>query len=169
MQKEVEKMKRMNFKLILVLVFTITGCSETSGLFGTSGSGSDPFANISQSSLDYFSSTVGDTTLFKVNQSVIEPEYRALLDSQADWIKENAISSVTIEGHADEQGTREYNLALGARRATAVRNYLVSKGISESILGVVTYGKERPLQICSEEACWSKNRRAITIIKGASS
>ena len=169
MQKEVEKMKKINLKLVLALVFTITGCSETSGLFGTSGAGSDPFANISQSSLDYFSSTVGDTTLFKVNQSVIEPEYRALLDSQADWIKENAISSVTIEGHADEQGTREYNLALGARRATAVRNYLVSKGISESILGIVTYGKERPLKICSEEACWSKNRRAITIINGASS
>ena len=162
-------MKKINVKLFLVLLFIVTGCSETSGLFGTSSDGSDPFANISQSSLDYFSSKVGDTTLFKVNQSVIEPDYQTLLDSQADWIKENSISSVTIEGHADEQGTREYNLALGARRATAVRNYLVSKGISESVLSIVTYGKERPLRICSEESCWSKNRRAITIIKGVSS
>ena len=103
-----------------------------------------------------------------MNQSVIEPEYRDVLNSQASWIKENSISSITIEGHADEQGTREYNLALGARRATAVRNYLVSKGVPESYLSVVTYGKERPLRICSEESCWSKNRRAITIIEGSS-
>ena len=167
--KEVNKMNRFKVTLIIALLYMITGCSETSGLFGKPGGDSDPFANISQSSLDYFSSTVGDTTLFKINQSVIEPEYRTVLNSQAKWIKENSISSVTIEGHADEQGTREYNLALGARRATAVRNYLVSKGVSESILSVVTYGKERPLRICSEETCWSKNRRAITTIKGTSS
>ena len=104
-----------------------------------------------------------------MNQSVIEPEYRDVLNSQASWIKENSVSSITIEGHADEQGTREYNLALGARRATAVRNYLVSQGIPESNLSVVTYGKERPLRICSEESCWSKNRRAITIIEGSNS
>ena len=102
--------------------------------------------------------------MFKVNQSVIEPDYRKVLDTQAKWIKENNITSITIEGHADEQGTREYNLALGARRATAVRNYLVSKGVPDSNLSIVTYGKERPLRICSEESCWSKNRRAITII-----
>ena len=119
--------------------------------------------------LDYFSNEIGDTILFKVNQSVIEPEYRDVLNSQASWIKEKSISSITIEGHADEQGTREYNLALGARRATAVRNYLVSQGIPESNLSVVTYGKERPLRICSEESCWSKNRRAITIIEGSNS
>ncbi len=161
----------IKFKVILIftVLSTITSCSETSGLFGGAGGKNDPFANISQSSLDHFSSSIGDTTLFKVNQSVIEPEYRTLLDAQAKWIEENSISSVTIEGHADEQGTREYNLALGARRATAVRNYLVSKGISESILSVVTYGKERPLRICSEESCWSKNRRAITVLKGSSS
>ena len=104
-----------------------------------------------------------------MNQSVIEPEYRDVLNSQASWIRENSISSITIEGHADEQGTREYNLALGARRATAVRNYLVSKGVPESNLSVVTYGKERPLRICSEESCWEKNRRAITIIEGNNS
>ena len=162
----------MNYQKITMFVFIlfiVTNCSETNGLFGKSGSNSDPFANISQSSLDYFSSEVGDTVLFKVNQSVIEPDSREVLNSQAKWIKENSIGSITIEGHADEQGTREYNLALGARRATAVRNYLVSKGISESKLSVVTYGKERPLRICSEESCWSKNRRAITMIDGSSS
>ena len=157
----------MNYwKLIMFLfVFFITNnCSETNGLFGNSETENDPYGKISQSSLDHFSSNIGDTILFKVNQSVIEPEYLEVLNSQAEWINKNSIASITIEGHADEQGTREYNLALGARRATAVRNYLVSKGVPESKLSVVTYGKERPLRICSEETCWSKNRRAITMI-----
>ena len=162
-------MKYQKIVMFIFILFTITNCSETNGLFGKSGADGDPFANISQSSLDYFTNELGDTILFKVNQSVIEPEYRDVLNSQASWIKEKSISSITIEGHADEQGTREYNLALGARRATAVRNYLVSQGIPESNLSVVTYGKERPLRICSEESCWSKNRRAITIIEGSSS
>ena len=162
-------MKYQKIVMFIFILFTITNCSETNGLFGKLGGDGDPFANISQSSLDYFSNEIGDTILFKVNQSVIEPEYRDVLNSQASWIKEKSISSITIEGHADEQGTREYNLALGARRATAVRNYLVSQGIPESNLSVVTYGKERPLRICSEESCWSKNRRSITIIDGSSS
>ena len=162
-------MKYQKIIIFLFALFILNNCSETNGLFGNSGNGSDPFANISQTSLDYFSNEVGDTVLFKVNQSVIEPEYREVLNSQAKWIKENSIGSITIEGHADEQGTREYNLALGARRATAVRNYLVSKGIPESNLSVVTYGKERPLRICSEESCWSKNRRAITKVEGKTS
>ena len=157
----------MKYKKITVLIsifLIISSCSETNDLFGSKGTSNDPFASISQTSLDFFSSEVGDTILFKVNQSVIEPDYRKVLDTQAKWIKENNITSITIEGHADEQGTREYNLALGARRATAVRNYLVSKGVPDSNLSIVTYGKERPLRICSEESCWSKNRRAITII-----
>ena len=157
----------MKYKKITVLIsifLIISSCSETNGLFGSKGTSNDSFASISQTSLDFFSSEVGDTILFKVNQSVIEPDYRKVLDTQAKWIKENNITSITIEGHADEQGTREYNLALGARRATAVRNYLVSKGVPDSNLSIVTYGKERPLRICSEESCWSKNRRAITII-----
>ena len=104
----------MNYQKIIMsvlILFIVTNCSETNGIFGKTGSGSDPFANISQSSLEYFSNEVGDTVLFKVNQSVIEPDYREVLNSQAKWIKENSIALVTIEGHADEQGTR-YNLAL---------------------------------------------------------
>ena len=157
-------MKYRKITMLISIFLIITNCSETNGLFGSTGTSNDPTASISQTSLDYFSSEVGDTILFKVNQSVIEPDYRKVLDTQAKWIKENKITSITIEGHADEQGTREYNLALGARRATAVRNYLVSKGVSDSNLSIVTYGKERPLRICSEESCWLKNRRAITVI-----
>ena len=157
-------MKKINVKLFLVLLFIVTGCSETSGLFGTSSDGSDPFANISQSSLDYFSSKVGDTTLFKVNQSVIEPEYQTLLDSQADWIKENSISSVTIEGHADEQGTREYNLALGERRAYSVKSFLTSLGVEDSRISIISYGKEKLQSLENNEKAWAQSRTAITAI-----
>ncbi len=115
---------------------------------------------------EYFQQTVGDRVLFEVDQSTLTAQGRAILDAQAAWLTTNSDYVAIIEGHADEQGTREYNLALGARRSNAVKEYLVSKGISDSRLRVVSYGKERPIEICSEEACYAKNRRAVTIISG---
>lgn len=112
----------------------------------------------------YFQQTVGDRVLFLVDQSTLTPEGRATLDGQAGWLLANTDYLAVIEGHADEQGTREYNLALGARRANTVREYLVSKGIAGSRLKTLSYGKERPIEICSQEACYAKNRRAVTII-----
>ena len=88
----------------------------------------------------------------------------SVLDGQARWLLDNSQYMALIEGHADEQGTREYNLALGARRANAVREYLVSRGVPTSRLQTVSYGKERPLAICSDETCYSQNRRAVTVI-----
>lgn len=90
-----------------------------------------------------------------------------MLDVQAEWLIENARSEVLIEGHADEQGTRAYNLALGARRASAVRNYLVSRNVPADQLQIVSFGKERPLEVCSQESCYSQNRRAVTRVSGA--
>lgn len=115
---------------------------------------------------EYFKQTVGDRVLFEVDQSTLTAQGRAILDGQASWLATNSDYVAIIEGHADEQGTREYNLALGARRSNAVKEYLVSKGISEGRLRVVSYGKERPIEICSEEACYANNRRAVTIISG---
>ncbi|KNG95048.1 peptidoglycan-associated lipoprotein Pal [Pseudaestuariivita atlantica] len=115
---------------------------------------------------EYFKQSVGDRVLFAVDQSTLSPAAMRTLDAQAAWLTTNSDYIATIEGHADEQGTREYNLALGARRSNAVKEYLVSKGIPEARLKVVTYGKERPIEICSEEACYAKNRRAVTIISG---
>ena len=89
---------------------------------------------------------------------------RAVLDGQARWLNDNTDFTATIEGHADEQGTREYNVALGERRANAAREYLVSRGVAADRLKIVSYGKERPVEICSEEACYAKNRRAVTIL-----
>ena len=99
-----------------------------------------------------------------VDQSTLTPEGIATLSGQARWLTTNSDYLAIIEGHADEQGTREYNVALGARRANAVREYLISQGISGTRLRTVSYGKERPVQTCSDESCYSQNRRAVTVI-----
>jgi peptidoglycan-associated lipoprotein len=122
------------------------------------GSASDP------SSPAYFQQTVGDRVLFAVDQSTLSPQARATLDGQVQWLMTNTDYNAVIEGHADEQGTRAYNLALGARRANAVMEYLVAQGVPASRLQFVSFGKERPIELCSEEACYAKNRRAVTII-----
>ncbi|WP_164659745.1 peptidoglycan-associated lipoprotein Pal [Tropicibacter sp. Alg240-R139] len=114
----------------------------------------------------YFQQAVGDRVLFEVDQSTLNDAARATLQAQATWLLENTDFAATIEGHADEQGTREYNLALGARRANAAREFLVSRGVAGTRLKVVSYGKERPIEICSEEACYTNNRRAVTVLAG---
>lgn len=124
----------------------------------TAGTASDP------RSPAYFQQAIGDRVLFSVDQSTLSASAQATLDGQAQWLMTNSDYTAIIEGHADEQGTREYNLALGARRANAVREYLVSKGIADNRLKFVSYGKERPIEICSEEGCYAKNRRAVTVI-----
>ncbi|WP_121632731.1 peptidoglycan-associated lipoprotein Pal [Tropicibacter alexandrii] len=137
------------------------GAGAGAGAF-VPGSADDP------SSAAYFSQRVGDRVLFAVDQSSLSPEARMTLDGQAQWLLTNSDYLAVIEGHADEQGTREYNLALGARRANAVMEYLVSKGVPASRLKFISYGKERPLEICSEESCYAKNRRAVTVISASS-
>lgn len=118
-------------------------------------------------SLAHFQQVIGDRVLFAVDQSTLSPEARAILAAQATWLNARPQVAVIIEGHADEQGTREYNLALGARRASAVQEFLISQGIAANRIRTVSYGKERPLEVCSDEACYSKNRRAVTVITAA--
>lgn len=122
------------------------------------GSADDPRSPL------YFQQTVGDRVLFEVNQSTLSSTAAATLDLQADWLLQNMDYTAVIEGHADEQGTREYNLALGARRANEVQEYLVQRGIAANRLKVVSFGKERPIEVCSQESCYSKNRRAVTVL-----
>lgn len=127
---------------------------------GTSGLG-DPS---NPASVAYFNQTVGDRVLFVVDQSTLSDEGRSILNGQANWLKTNPDYAIIIEGHADEQGTRDYNIALGARRADSVKNYLIAQGISGSRMQTVSYGKERPIATCSEEACYNQNRRAVTVL-----
>lgn len=120
-------------------------------------------------SIAYFNATVGDRVFFVVDQATLTPEAKSTLNAQAQWLGANPQYAVVIEGHADEQGTREYNLALGARRASAVQEYLISQGVSANRMRTISYGKERPVAICSDESCYSQNRRAVTVLSGSTS
>ncbi len=107
---------------------------------------------------------VGDRVFFDYNESDLKAEARSTLDRQAAWLKKYGTAKVTVEGHCDERGTREYNLALGERRATAVKNYLVAAGIGADRVKTVSYGKERPAVVGSNEAAWAQNRRGVTVV-----
>jgi len=117
----------------------------------------------------YFNQVVGDRVFFATDQHSLGADATATLDRQAQWLQTNADKNVTIEGHADERGTRAYNLALGARRANSVRAHLIRRGVAANRLRAVTLGKERPAALCSNESCWSQNRRGVSIVAGAPS
>jgi peptidoglycan-associated lipoprotein len=117
-------------------------------------------------SAEDFRTNVGDTVHFGYDQYSVEEADRAQLQKQAAWLNQYPNVRVSIEGHADERGTREYNLALGARRANAVKEFLVSVGVSSARIDTVSYGKERPVCTESNEACWTQNRRGITVVAG---
>lgn len=106
----------------------------------------------------------GDTILFSSDSSELTPESKAILDGFASEVRGRNVRSLSVEGHADERGTREYNLALGARRAAVVKGYLVSKGMLESQVRTISFGKERPVATCDDISCWARNRRAQLVI-----
>jgi len=146
------------------------GACTSADRFGNgSGAGSGGAGSLSGNPSDptspaYFNQTIGDRVFFVVDQSTLSPEALATLDAQAVWLANNPAYNAIIEGHADEQGTREYNIALGERRANAVETYLISRGVAASRLQHISYGKERPVALCSDESCYSQNRRAVTVI-----
>jgi len=162
--------------VILVAALGLSACTRPDRLAGGAAGGDGGMGGpggIGATGLDgasdprspqYFSQTVGDRVLFQVDQSTLTAQGMETLNGQAQWLLTNSDYLVVIEGHADEQGTREYNVALGARRANAVREYLVSRGVPASRLRTVSYGKERPIAVCSDESCYSLNRRAVTVI-----
>lgn len=157
--------------LLVCGALALGACTDPNRLGGP-GAGGAPAGSIVPGSPNdpaspaYFQQTIGDRVLFAVDQSTLSPEAEVTLDGQAAWLNSNVSYTANIEGHADEQGTREYNLALSARRADQVRNYLISKGVAGNRLQVVPYGKERPAQLCSEESCYTQNRRAVTVLAG---
>ncbi|MBV0911270.1 OmpA family protein [Anianabacter salinae] len=158
--------------LALVAILGLAACSNADR-FGDAGAGGNtplgPGAGLGgagdPASPAYFSQTVGDRVLFLVDQSTLTNEAQSILTQQAAWLNNNPAYTIAIEGHADERGTREYNVALSEQRANAVSTYLVSQGLLPSrITRVVGFGKERPLEICSEEACYAQNRRSVTVL-----
>jgi peptidoglycan-associated lipoprotein len=149
----------------LLLLAACAQNPSTSANAGGGGQAAAPAASLATpgSSQD-FVQNVGDRVFFDFDKSVIKPEGRTTLQRQAEWLKKYPNVSVTIEGHCDERGTREYNLALGERRATAARNALVALGIAPNRIKTISYGKERPAVLGSNEAAWAQNRRAVTVI-----
>ena len=111
---------------------------------------------------------VGDRVFFESDQTDLSPQAIATLEKQAQWLQTYPRYAFTIEGHADERGTREYNIALGARRAQSVRTFLASKGIDPGRMRTISYGKERPVAVCNDISCWSQNRRAVTVLNASS-
>lgn len=136
---------------------------------GTAGGGAVYTGAVPAGSLngtaEYFSTNVGDTVLFDRDQTTLNDGARTVLARQADWLQQNGSFSTVIQGHSDEQGTREFNLALGARRAGAVQEYLISRGVGANRIRTVSYGKERPAATCSDESCFSQNRRVVTVVQ----
>ncbi|MBC7141060.1 MAG: peptidoglycan-associated lipoprotein Pal [Rhodobacteraceae bacterium] len=168
-------MNKLSTILLLTGALALSACNNPdrfgaggAGAAGAGGAGGITAGGLGDpgdpNSIAYFNQTIGDRVLFAVDQSTLTPEGQATLAQQAVWLNQHPTSTAIIEGHADEQGTREYNLALGDRRANAVKAYLISQGVSAARLQTVSYGKERPLAVCSDEACYSQNRRAVTVV-----
>ncbi|MCV6595816.1 MAG: peptidoglycan-associated lipoprotein Pal [Mangrovicoccus sp.] len=145
-----------------ILVLACLGLAACTQPGGQATAPAQPSAD--PTSAAYFQSSVGDRVLFPVNEATLSPAARGTLEAQARWLIDNPSYRALIEGHADEQGTREYNLALGARRAAAVQEFLVARGVADGRVETVTFGKERPLAICSDESCYARNRRAVTVV-----
>ena len=147
---------------VLVMVSACDTLGSNEGDAGANGAGGKAGAARPGTQEDLVVN-VGDRVFFGFDKSDLTSEAQATLNRQAAWLKKSSALKVVVEGHADERGTREYNLALGERRATAVKNYLVAAGIPAGRISTISYGKERPIALGSDEASWAKNRRAVTI------
>ena len=148
---------------VLSAVVMLAACENAPGSSGAQGMGGagGPVRPGSQEDL---AQNVGDRVFFAYDSAQLSPEAQRTLERQAAWFKQYPNMSATIEGHADERGTREYNLALGERRAASAKKYLVGLGVAANRLSTISYGKERPAVIGSDESAWSQNRRAVTVI-----
>ena len=157
----------VNLRKILLVVFVsllVTACATQKRAAKDSGSGliqSDIYTGTD--TVEFLATGVKDRVFFATNKSILTTASRDTLRKQAAWMRKNKDITVTVEGHADERGTREYNLALGDRRANAVKDYLLTYGISGGRLSVISYGKERPVNSGSSPLAWSQNRRSVTV------
>jgi len=148
--------------IALALGLALAGCAKKNNLPENSGqlglNGATP------GSEQDFTVNVGDRVFFETDSSVLTPQARQTLTKQAQWLVRYPNYPITVEGHADERGTREYNLALGARRAAAARDFLASNGVPSSRIRTISFGKERPVAVCNDISCWSQNRRSVTLL-----
>lgn len=155
---------------IFAAFLLISGCESSDETAQVAGTGQAPVAaqpaGPNPGSVQDFQVNVGDRVFFETDKSDIRPDARVTLDRQAAWLRQYPAVRITVEGHADERGTREYNLALGERRANSVRSYLVAQGIDPTRIMTISFGKERPVALGSNEAAWAQNRRAVSVVSG---
>lgn len=172
-------MRNFNKALLLIAALGLAACNNpnrygggaggaggaSAGLNGAGGISGQGLGDVSNpASIAYFNQRVGDRVFFKLDQSNLSPDAQQTLVKQAQWLNQYPSYGIIIEGHTDERGTREYNIALGARRAQVVKDFLSTHGVTASRIRTISYGKERPVATCTDESCYSQNRRAVTVL-----
>ncbi|HEY0566696.1 MAG TPA: peptidoglycan-associated lipoprotein Pal [Xanthobacteraceae bacterium] len=155
--------RRIGLAAALFAAFAVSACAnrtaeQTAGLAGAATPGSE----------QDFVVNVGDRVFFESDSTELTPQGRSTLEKQAQWLAQYNRYAFTLEGHADERGTREYNIALGARRSQTVREYLAARGVDPNRMRTISYGKERPVAVCNDISCWSQNRRSVTVLNANS-
>ena len=163
MKHQMRILQGLKLAAVMVVALSMGACANKTGVGGDSMAS----AAVPGSQQD-FVVNVGDRVFFESDQTELTPQAMATLEKQAQWLQQYNRYAFTIEGHADERGTREYNIALGARRAQSVRTYLASRGIDPNRMRTISYGKERPVAVCNDISCWSQNRRAVTVLNASS-
>jgi peptidoglycan-associated lipoprotein len=156
--------RAFKFGAALAIGLALGACAKNNADDALNGAGA---ANGAPGSYQDFASNVGDRVFFETDSTELTQTGQATLDKQAIWLHQYGRYTFTIEGHADERGTREYNFALGARRAETTKNYLIAKGVPAGRMKTISYGRERPVAVCNDISCWSQNRRAVTVLAGA--
>ena len=153
--------------IALVMTLAIAGCASKKNMPNNANELGLGAGAATPGSQQDFTVNVGDRIFFDTDSTSIRADAQQTLDRQAQWLAKYPNYAVTVEGHADERGTREYNLALGARRAASTKDYLISRGVPANRLKTISYGKEKPVAVCDDISCWSQNRRAVTVLGGA--
>ena len=148
--------------VVVALAACARGPDDDPGALGAIGAAGQAAAGTTQD----FVVNVGDRVFFETDSTELTPQSRVTLDRQAQWLVQYPQFQITVEGHADERGTREYNIALGARRSTTVRDYLTARGVASNRIRTISFGKERPVAVCDDISCWSQNRRAVSVLGG---
>lgn len=167
--RRIQSIARSPIAIALFMALALAGCASkknvpnSAGDLGLGANGATP-----GSSQD-FTVNVGDRIFFDLDSSLIRADAQQTLTKQAQWLGRYPNFSITVEGHADERGTREYNLALGQRRAAAARDFLASRGVPTNRMRTISYGNERPVAVCDDNSCWSQNRRSVTVLNGSGS
>lgn len=157
--------RALKLAAVLGAALAIAACSRNPGeLNGPGGVNMASAGVATPGSQQDFTVNVGDRVFFATDSTELSQQAQSTLDKQALWLQRYPNYKFTIQGHADERGTREYNFALGERRAEVTKEFLIAKGISPSRIQIISYGKERPVAVCNNESCWSQNRRAVTVL-----